>query len=148
MAQSEEGMSSDIAKVAVMFAAKNQAKKIGVSLTSLLTHTSWVDRTNHSLGRKFPEADGKYSRQTFAKYASTITAPTGHTKALANEVMGGEVSDPTGGATKFDNPRTQDAMHAVNPSMHKSSTEIAAKRQAEGLTLIQLDGVSTRFWRG
>lgn len=145
--QSEEGTSSDLAKIAVMWATKNQAKKLGITVTSLVTHPSWKDRNDHSLGRQFPAADNKYSRQTFGKYASTITPPTENTKQLAVRVMQSKVADPTGGATKFDNAATQDALNKINPDKFKTSDEIAAKRTAAGMTLIELDGVSTRFWR-
>lgn len=145
--QSEEGTSSDLAKIAVMYCTKNQAAKLGISVTTLITRTGWVDSTNHALGRKFPNVDGKYSRQEYAKYASSITPPTDGTKALAVQVMQGQVDDPTGGCRKFDNPKTQDYLHSLNPTKYQSSADIAAKRQSEGLTLVQLDGVTTRFWR-
>lgn len=145
--QSEENLSSDDAKVAVMWAIKNMAKHKGISIGSLVLHTSWVDHKDHSKGRNHPEADMHFSRQDKSKYCTTLIPPSDNTKALAVQVMQSTIADPTGGAIQFDNTHSQAALHAANPVKYKSPEEIADDRIAAGMSEVTVDGVSTRFWR-
>ena len=85
-------------------------------------------------------------------YCSTIAAPTSHTLVLAQSVIDGDVADETQGATFWDNPHTQDVLHAANPfneetgKGYRSSADIATRRTAAGLTEVDIEGIGTRFW--
>lgn len=137
--QSEEGLSSDRAKVAVMYACRNHAQKTGRSITELVTKGN-PKRSDYA------QANGHYGRQGIHPYCTTIAAPTNHTLMLADTVMSGDALNEIGVSEFWDNPIAQDALHLTNPSKYQSSAQIAADREAAGLSLVQIDGVSTRFW--
>lgn len=132
--ESEE--SGTAARTAVGWAIKNMAKKSGKTITRLVTAS------------KNKDVDGFYSQQDKGpKYCSTYKSPSGATKQLAQAVHSGAIPDPTHGATQWDAPRAQDALHAKNPTKWKSSEDIKAKRQGEGKRMVMIDGVpNTRFW--
>lgn len=132
---SEAGGQPEAVKVAVAWAAKNEAARRGITVADLL------------LG-----AEKKYARQTVkGRYASTGQPPTAADVTLANRVAAGLVPDPTGGATNWDSPRVQDRLLASGTrGYRKTSAEVAAARRAEGFTLVTLPGVDPtviRFWR-
>lgn len=133
---SEERTSGETARVAVGHAVLNHAKSSKISVTKLVTRS-----------KTHPEADGRYSRQDKGKYCTTFDPPTEDSLVLATNIISGSIPDPTGGATLFDNPTSQDLLHKVYPDKWKSSEEIAAKRQAAGYTAINVEGTTTRFWR-
>jgi hypothetical protein len=143
--QSEEGVSSDLAKISVMYACKRHADNSGKSITELVTK-------GNSKRSDYAEANGHYGRQGIHPYCTTIAAPSAHTIELAKSVMDGSADDQTQGAEYWDNPIAQDALHLANPhddatgKGYYSSAEIAEHRQSKGLTLVTIDGVSTRFW--
>jgi hypothetical protein len=145
IAQSEEGLSSDRAKIAVMYAAKNHASKQGKSITSIATRGN-SERTDYA------EANGRYGRQGIHPYCSTIAAPTVHTIALALAVADGTALDETQDAQWWDNPHTQDVLATAYPKNattgkgYYTSDQIAERRIAKGATLVNIDGISTRFW--
>ena len=136
--QSEEGLSSDRAKIAVMYAALNHANNQGKSITDIAC-------AGNPKRSDYAAADGHYGRQGIHPYCSTIAAPKPHTIELAQQVMSGEVEDETEGAQWWDNPHAQDALHLVDPATYKSSAEIAATR-SKNARLLNIPGVSTRFW--
>jgi len=143
--QSEEGLSSDRAKIAVMYAALNHAKATGKSVTAIATAGN-PKRSDYS------EADGRYGRQGIHPYCTTIANPTAHTVELAAQVWSGEALDETGGAQYWDNPHSQDVLHAAKPydestgKDYRSNSEIAERRIASGFRQHNIPGVSTRFW--
>jgi len=137
--QSEEGLSSDRAKVAVMYACRNHANKKSQTITEIVTRGN-PKRTD------FAQADGHYGRQGIHPYCSTIAAPKPGTLALAATVISGDAINEIGVAEYWDNPIAQDALHLANPTEYKSSADIAAAREAKGLKMVTIDGVSTRFW--
>lgn len=143
--QSEEGHSSDTAKIAVMHATLNHANSTGQTITRLVTRGN-PDRTD------FEKANGRYGRQGIHPYCTTIADPTQHTLELARQVFNGEVEDMTYGAEFWDNPIAQRALHLANPwsetnkGGYRSPEEIAERRKAKGLALVNIAGVSTRFW--
>jgi hypothetical protein len=132
--ESEE--SGNAARTAVGWAIKNKAKKSNKTITRLVTAS------------KNKEIDGFYGQQDKGpKYCSTYKSPSGSTLQLAQAVYSGSVPDPTRGATQWDAPRAQDALHAKNPTKWKSSEDIKAKREGEGKRMVIIDGVpNTRFW--
>jgi len=145
VAQSEEGMSGDRAKIAVMFATLNHATATGKSITEIVTKGN-PKRSDYDL------ANGRYGRQGIHPYCSTIANPTDHTIDLARSVMDLSAQDETEGSQYWDNPVAQDVLHLTNPynestgKGYRSSAEIAAIRSQTG-TLVTIDGISTRFWK-
>ena len=143
--QSEEGISSDRAKIAVMYACKNHADRTGKSITEIVTQGN-PKRSDYA------SANGHYGRQGIHPYCTTIAAPTANTIALAQSVMDGTATDETQGAQWWDNPLAQDALalaYPKDPATGKgyyTSEQIAERRQAKGAKLVTIDGVSTRFW--
>jgi hypothetical protein len=143
--QSEEGLSVERAKIAVMYAALNHSQRTGKSLTQLAT-------AGNSKRSDFDAANGRYGRQGIHPYCSTIAAPTTRTIELAQSVMDGSADDETQGAQWWDNPHTQDVLHLAQPKDpvtgkgYYSSAEIAARRISKGATLVTIDGIGTRFW--
>jgi hypothetical protein len=139
--QSEEGLSSDRAKVAVMYACRNHAQRTGKTITDIVTKGN-PKRSDYA------QANGHYGRQGIHPYCTTIANPTAHTLILADTVMTGDAVNEVGSAEYWDNPHAQDALHLTSPDKYKSSAEIAADREEAGLTLLTLSGISTRFWVG
>ena len=147
--QSEEGMSSGAARIAVGHAIRNHARNIGLSIQTLTTRTSKKkDGT-----RACPEADGKFSQQRFAKYCSTFHSPTDRDCAVATGILDGSIPDSTDGAELFDNPVLQNALALANPwnpdthKGYKTADEVAARRMAAGYKPFAVAGTTTRFWR-
>ena len=143
--QSEEGLSSDRAKIAVMYATKNHASKTGKSITTVVTR-------GNPKRSDYVAANGHYGRQGIHPYCSTIAAPTANTLSLAQQVINSEVEDETQDAQWFDNPHYQDVLALANPKNpstgkgYYTSAQIAERRQEKGATMVLIDGVSTRFW--
>lgn len=137
--QSEEGMSSDRAKIAVMYATKNHSRARRKSITDIVTAGN-PERSDYA------QANGRYGRQGIHPYCSTIANPTKHTLMLADAVYSGDAADETQGAQYWDNPLAQKALHLANPKKYKSPEEIARLREAKGLRWLSLPGVTTRFW--
>jgi hypothetical protein len=143
--QSEEGLSSDKAKIAVMWATLNHAQSTGQTITALVT------KGNKSRS-DYQEANGRYGRQGIHPYCTTIADPKPHTIELAGKVLSGEIEDPTYGAEFWDNPIAQRALHLANPwsernpGGYRSPEEIAERRMSKGLALVNIPGVTTRFW--
>jgi hypothetical protein len=147
--RSEEGISSEAARIAVGHAIQNHARKLGLSVQTLVTRTS--KRPDGS--RRCPEADGRFSRQEFAKYCTTFNSATDKDVQLAGGIINGLSDDPTGGAELFDNPVLQDILakaHPFDPETHKgykTAAQIADARTSAGYVAIYIDGTTTRFWR-
>jgi hypothetical protein len=145
IAQSEEGLSNERAKIAVMYAALNHSQRTGKSITELATK-------GNPKRSDFDAANGRYGRQGIHPYCTTIAAPTLRTIELAKSVSDGSAIDETDGAQWWDNPHTQDVLHLANPKDpitgkgYYSSAEIAERRTSKGARLVIIDGVGTRFW--
>jgi len=83
---------------AVAWAIRNRAAERGTTITELVTAPS-----------------GLYGRQnagTGAKFVATGQDPRERHAVVAHLVLTGQVPDPTGGATHFFSPRTQDVLAA------------------------------------
>jgi hypothetical protein len=143
--QSEEGISSDRAKLAVMCATRNHAERSGKTITEVVTRGN-PKRSDYA------DANGRYGRQGIHPYCTTIAAPTSNTLALAATVIDGTAVDETQGAQWWDNPRAQDALALAMPKNTETGTgyytsaEIAERRQSKGAKMVVIDGISTRFW--
>lgn len=145
VAQSEEGISSDRAKIAVMYAVLNKSRAAGKTITALVT-------AGNQKRADYAQANGHYGRQGMHPYCSSVAEPTAHVIDLAAEVMSGSADDETQGAQYWDNPILQAAQHLAKPynetthEGYRSPDEIATRRQAAGLTQVDIPGVTTRFW--
>jgi hypothetical protein len=121
---SEHGNDGDAYLIAVAWAVRNMAAERGTSVFDLLTDG------------KGSAGDGLFGRQDAAagtKYASTQQDPHQRHATWAAFVMSSDPStDPTGGATHFFSPRTQDVLHQRNPSAYKTSLEIVNSWTAPG----------------
>jgi len=147
--QSEEGMSSDRAKIAVMYACKRHAERQGQTITYIVTRGN-QERTD------FQAAIGHYGRQGIHPYCTTIAEPKSHTIELAKQVIDGTLPDETDGAQWWDNPFAQAVLAKVHPRKQDPVTgkwtgyytpdEIAKRRIAKGMRAVVIQGVSTRFW--
>ncbi len=90
---------------------------------------------------------GHFGSQEINPYAATTKPPTARTLALASAIIAGRVPDLVFGATRWDAPAAQDALHAREPGRYKSAAEVAARRLAEGYREVRPVGVErTRFW--
>jgi len=129
-------------QVAVGWAVLNYCRRHRCSVSRLLLRSVYR-------GRRQP-SDGHFgSQEAPGKWASTARAPTAATLILATQLRAGEVPDPTGGATAWDNPALQDELHARDPLTYpKDSRQVAADRVAAGGRTVQVRGVpDTRFWK-
>jgi hypothetical protein len=146
MMVSEAGTSSTALMAAVGWCAVNMADQQNISLLRLLTRAG----RNDGEGKFQPHAsDGFFGPQNIGpRYAATRKAPTKSALDLADQVISGEIDDLTGGCTRFDAPKVQDALVAAGTKGYeKSAADIAAER-SKGAEMVWLPGItSTRFWR-
>ena len=139
MLRSEHGSEAERVKVAVGWAAVNQAKASGVSISRLLLR-----------GTAKGGSDGYFGAQNVGKYASTRTDPTTDDVAIAAKVLGRTVPDPTGGATQFDSPAAQRALVAKNLKGYSKGPEAVAAERLKRSDLVTVPGIDPdhlRFWR-
>lgn len=138
MIRSEEGRSNVASKTAVGFAAVNQARSAGKSLTALLT------MGNTGRGFYGPQNSG-------GRYAATDQDPYEGDAAIAAICLGGYATDPTFGSELFDRPKLQDLLLARGTTGYsKGSQGVADARVAAGYELVAATGVDVselRFWR-
>ena len=138
--QSEE---SGLGSICVMFATKNWARKKKLSITKLVTTARMKDNDGNYV---VAPGDGLYGSQKH-RYCATDHDPTDNMLNNAKNVISGTISDPTNGATHWDNPTLQDKRHEIDPDSNPSSEEIASRREASGMHMVIVEGVSnTRFW--
>lgn len=134
MITSENGADKRIVRIAVAWAAKNEAARRGISVAQLVMPTG-VPGDQGSPGHG---------------YASTARAASAEDEGIAYDVLSGKEADPTGGAIQFDAPRTQRVLHNRNPSKYKTPEEVAANRIREGKELVTIPGIDPdymRWWR-
>jgi hypothetical protein len=145
MLASEEGNSDNRIKAAVCWATINNAAKLGKSITDLLINAK---NSNHAgaFGTQRdidaqPDADGNPTNPNYRKsdrYASTALDPHEGDGVIASQCLDGSIPDFTNGATHFDRPAGES-----NPE------KIASNRAAEGLSVVEIDGIDSsviRFW--
>jgi len=136
MIASEHGSDGPEIKTAVGFAAWNEARRRGTTITKLMTAS-----------KKSP---GHFGAQHMGRYASTARDPRAIDLAIAGKILGGALSDPTGGANQFDAPKTQRILHKRDPSKFPTPEKVAANRIAGGQEMVSIPGVDAdylRFWR-
>lgn len=128
---SEHGWDPDPYLVAVGWAIKNKAYERGVSVFRQLTDGAG------------DAGDGMFGEQKASagtKYASTAQDPSDRHVRVAQQVMLGELGDPTTGATHFFSPKAQDALEARAEAgdaryakyLGKTAASVDAKWRAPG----------------
>lgn len=135
MISSENGNDSPAIKLAIAWAALN--------------HAGGADQVAAVLLRGRGSADGHFARQNAGgKYASTALDPFEDDVRIAQAVVSGSVPDPTGGATNFYSPRTQDALAARNVDGYgKDAAAVDAAWRASGLDPVDVPGVDPDYMR-
>jgi hypothetical protein len=143
MLRSEHGSEAEHVKVAVGWAAVNQARARKTTIEKLL-----LSGRTKSGGAS--SSDGLFGAQYTGKYATTAVDPTAVDVEIAGKVLSGVVADPTFGATQFDSPKAQAAAGKRGvPGYTKTAAQIAAAR-AKGSDLVVVNGIDPnhlRFWR-
>jgi hypothetical protein len=132
---SEVGGLPELARIAVAYAALNEARRRKTTVSKLLMGSA-----------------GRFSAQNVGgKFASTAQPPTTGDLETARRVFAALVSDPTGGATRWDSPAAQRALLKRGASRYtKTPEQVAASRRGEGFEVVYLAGIDPeklRFWR-
>jgi hypothetical protein len=146
LGQSEGGGSSPL-RIAVMWAARNQAERVGVSIFKLVTRAGRKNRDTKEF--EHHPSSGYFGPQNAGpRYASTRTAPSPAAIDEAAQVLAGDIEDPTTGATQWDAPKVQDKLLAAGVEGYKLSADELAKRRSQSSIEVWIPGItSTRFWR-
>jgi len=137
MVSSEEGRSSNTIRVAVCWAVKNYAAKLGKSIDSILLRANNPDHSGYFGTQK----DIDKSSPDFGKsdrYASTALDPMAGDLEIAISVLLETIPDPTNGATNFDRPAGE-----------KDPVRVAENRVRSGLVAKPVEGIDAdklRFW--
>lgn len=95
---------------------------------------------------------GQFGRQgTGGRRVSSARAPIRLQLELADQILAGEVADPTEGATQWDSPSGQRALlKEGDPLTHATPQQVADNRLAAGYELVTVPGIDPddlRFWR-
>ena len=133
------------ARIAVGWALRNWARHKNKSITDIVT-AGWTKDSNKKAIHS--KSHGYYGRQNTGKYASSISEPSKATLQLAIDILDGKIADITNGAIKFDNVKAQSALAKSGATGYgKTPEQVAIDRQKEGLAMVTIPGISTRFWR-
>jgi hypothetical protein len=151
--QSEE---SGQGSLAVMWATKNQAKRTKQTITKLVTTARMKERVPDPenpghfkyTGKVIvAPGDGYYGTQLH-RYCATHKDPSTNMLEHSAAILSDAIPDMTQGSTHWDAPELQDKQHASDPDNHPSAEEVARRREAAGMHMVLVDGVThTRFWR-
>lgn len=89
------------------------------------------------------EAQGLFARQSAdGRYVATMNDPYEDDVAIAGLVLAGaDADDPTGGATNFFSPRTQNVLHARDPDKYRPAAEIIRRWEGRGMEVVAVAGV-------
>lgn len=134
---SEVGTLPQIAWYGVAWATRNEASHRGWSVAKLVTRCAVKDSNGDFVSVE--GADGFFGSQRH-RYCSSAQDATDDSYQVADEVLSGDVDDPTDGARQWDSPNAFAALGEADDT---------AKREAAGLRAVALPGVSAsslRFW--
>ena len=146
MLSSEHGNDPQVYKEQIAFAAINEARARGTSVSHLL------------LSKNNPRHNGKFGSQADMEsgpphksdgYASTAHVPYEDDMSIASLALSGLIDDYTEGARQFDSPKAQDALY-VKGKYSLDADGLAAKRINEGKTEVNPEGIDPRvlrFWK-
>lgn len=133
MVQAEAGGLPESGRAGVYWAAKNYAESVGKSLSAVLLKPT-----------------GFFGSEKRNPYASTARDPNEASLSTVRKAEGGELPDPTGGATHWDSPWSYKNNPETGETAQERADRFAANRRSEGLELFVLDDVPERhlrFWR-
>lgn len=127
--RSEAGRRSQAERIAVAWAVRNHAKRLGKTITATVTGGT--------------KGGGYYGSQNLGgRYVSTRYAPLKADLDLATAIMGGSVGDNTGGAERFFAPKAQDKLVALaRPGYTKTAAMVRAQWEKEGWRVHGIPGV-------
>ncbi len=131
----------DNAKAAIAYATLTKLKK------EREKHPSFT-LANVLLSPVKGKSGGKLGGQR-GRYASTARPPTAHDIEIVEKIVSGQISNPTPGAIKWDDPKTQD-LQARRGEVDSDSKEIERKRKGDKLVAMNVPGVDPRdlrMWR-
>lgn len=127
---SEWASGTDFERTVIAWATLNEATAHGLNVTAYVT-------------RPFDT----YGSQEEGRPVSSARVPPASSSSwtIAAQILDGTIPDPTGGATRYFDPTTQDAMHerwlrGETAVRYLSSEEIIAKWTGEGLQAFTLPG--------
>ena len=123
MIESEEGSGSPETLIALGEAARNYARSIGKTITSLLTDSSRA------------ESRGLYSEQR-GKWASTRLDPTQRSIVAAMSVLGTPETNLVDGASDFFDPKTQEGGVQAGKPLSLSAAEYILRNAQKGFEWI------------
>lgn len=132
---SEAGSMPVVAKAGIAHAVLNAARKTRKNILRLVI------------------PNGVFGSQGFngRGYAATTHPPTAEDVEIANAVLKGLITDPTGGAVQWDAPRVQRKGYDEGwPGYNKTPEMVAAERVRSGKEEVVLPGIdpeALRFWR-
>lgn len=121
---SEEGNSSEIRQIAVAWVMRNNAGQ------AIFLYAC---------------GGGAFGRQGGIRKVTTFVDPYQRHIDIANRVMSGAEPDPTGGATEFVTPKSQEALHKKNPAKYRPFAEVHQMRLNRGLTPVEVDGIDPDY---
>jgi hypothetical protein len=129
------------ARVAVMAAAINEARRRGESIAALLLR-------GRNKNGSVSASDGRFAGQNTGKYASTRSPSTAETRVDAQGLLSGKIGDPTNGANQWFAAAAQDALVKKGTAGYtKTSAEILASRSKTS-DVVTVSGVSSiQFFR-
>ena len=143
-AQSEDP--SAAGSVGIMWTVVNHCNALKTGIGKLLT-------TQMRKGVR-GSGDGHFGAEaTGGRYCSTAKPPTATMLEQARDILSDSptIGDPTGGATFWDGPHTQNVMHAKDPVKYTQDWPTRkARLMAKGLEPVEIPGVpamQTTFWR-
>lgn len=141
-----EGGGNRLLRIAVGWAVRNMANRRGVSIFKLLTRAGKKDKVTDTFG--LHPSNGFYGPQNVGpRYASTRMKPSDEALADAADIAAGNIDDPTGGCTQWDNPGLQDSLLNKVAGYSKSAEDVARER-TKSSDMVMVPGISsTRFWR-
>lgn len=138
MIASEAGNRPRAEKLAVGWAARNYARqKYGGDVFKALTSSGPAG------------SRGRFGSQNLGRYAATGQDPRADDLEIAIAVYARAEPDPTGGGTRFDSPRAQDALakRGKVKGYNKDSAAVGASRRSEGFREVQIAGIDPRALR-
>jgi hypothetical protein len=143
MLRSEHGSEAEPVKIAVGWAAMNEARARKTTIERLLLKGILKNGKPSS-------SDGLFGSQFTGKYVTTARDPSTADIEIARKVLSGAVPDPTRGATQFDSPAGQRAALKRGVTGYSKTPEELARDRSKVSDLVVVAGIDPdhlRFWK-
>jgi len=127
--RSEAGQGPEAERIAVAWVVRNAARAAGKSVTAWATSATG-------------KSNGFYGAQNFeSRDVSTQLAPRQSDLDIAQQILGGQIPDNTGGATNFLHPAGQNALARTGLTGYTASAKtVIARWAAKGLQARNVNG--------